>query len=90
MIYENSADNNEHTSHWNIDLLISQFGPGFKVNHLSSTAWHILNNNWLKIIVWLSRQTQNMCITLIQRRPNVLDVGTALYKCYANVLCLLE
>ena len=25
----------------------------------------------------------------IQRRPNVFDVGTTLYKYYANVLCLL-
>ena len=25
----------------------------------------------------------------IQRRPNVLDAGPTLYKCYANILCLL-
>ena len=25
----------------------------------------------------------------MQRRPNVFDVGPALYKCYTNVLCLL-
>ena len=31
----------------------------------------------------------NICITFIQRRPNVFDVGPTLYKCYANVLCLL-
>ena len=29
-----------------------------------------------------------MFITFIQRRPNVFDVGPALYKCYYNVLCL--
>ena len=29
------------------------------------------------------------CITFIQRRPNVFDVGQTLYKCYTNVLCLL-
>ena len=29
------------------------------------------------------------CITFVQRRPNVLDVGPPLYKCYTNVLCLL-
>ena len=28
-------------------------------------------------------------ITFIQRRPNVFDVGPALYKYYTNVLCLL-
>ena len=36
-----------------------------------------------------TRQTQNICITLVQRRPNVFDVGPTLYKCYTNVLCLL-
>ena len=29
------------------------------------------------------------CITLVQRWTNVFDVGTTLYKCYTNVLCLL-
>ena len=36
-----------------------------------------------------TQQKQNICITFIQRRPNVFDVWPALYKCYANVLCLL-
>ena len=36
-----------------------------------------------------TQQTQNICITFVQRRPNVEDVGPTLYKCYANVLCLL-
>ena len=31
-----------------------------------------------------SKQTQNNCITFVQRRPNV--VGPMLYKCYTNVL----
>ena len=31
----------------------------------------------------------NICITFVQCRPNVFDVGPALYKCYTNVLCLL-
>ena len=29
-----------------------------------------------------SRQTQNICIIFVQRRPNVFDVGPKLYKCY--------
>ena len=37
----------------------------------------------------ISQQTQNICITFIQRRPNVFDVGPTLYKCYTNLLCLL-
>ena len=48
------------------------------------------------ILAWASpfkvkttQQTQNICITFIQRRPNVFDVGPTLYKCYTNVLCLL-
>ena len=36
-----------------------------------------------------SQQTQNICITFIQRRPSVFDVGPTLYKYYTNVLCLL-
>ena len=37
----------------------------------------------------LSHCAQNICITFIQRWTNVEDVGPTLYKCYANVLCLL-
>ena len=37
----------------------------------------------------LSQQTQKICITFAQRRPNVFDVAPTLNKCYANVLCLL-
>ena len=40
--------------------------------------------NWL-----LSQQTQNISIAFVQRRPNVFDVGSTLYKCHTNVLCLL-
>ena len=36
-----------------------------------------------------THQTQKMCITSVQRRPNVFDVGHTLYKCYINVLYLL-
>ena len=32
-----------------------------------------------------SQQTQTICITFVQRRPNVFDVGPTLYKCYTNV-----
>ena len=38
---------------------------------------------------YASQQTQNICITIVQRGTNVEDVGPALYKCYTNVLCLL-
>ena len=36
-----------------------------------------------------TQQAQNICITFVQRRPNVFDVGPTLYKCYTNVLWLL-
>ena len=36
-----------------------------------------------------SQQTQYICITVVQRRPNIFDVGPILYKCYTNVLRLL-
>ena len=36
-----------------------------------------------------AQQTQNICITFIQLRPNVFDAGPTLYECYTNILCLL-
>ena len=36
-----------------------------------------------------SQKAQHICIAFKQRRPNVVDVGPALYKYYTNVLCLL-
>ena len=36
-----------------------------------------------------SQQTQNICMTFVQRWTNVEDVGPTFYKCYTNVLCLL-
>ena len=42
--------------------------------------------SWSTVI---SQQTQNICITFVQRRSNVFGAGPSLYKCYTNVLCLL-
>ena len=36
-----------------------------------------------------SQQTLHICITFVQRRPNVFDAGPTLYKNYTHVLCLL-
>ena len=36
-----------------------------------------------------SQQTQNICITFVQRWSSFEDVGPSLYECYTNVLCLL-
>ena len=36
-----------------------------------------------------TQQTQHICITFVQRRPNVFDVGPTLYKCYTIFLRLL-
>ena len=36
-----------------------------------------------------TQQTQNVCITFVQCRPNVFDAGPTLYKCHTNVLRLL-
>ena len=46
-------------------------------------------NNAKECISGHAQQTQNICITFVQRPPNVFDVGPALYKCYTNVLCPL-
>ena len=45
--------------------------------------------NYCHISNYTTQQSQNVCITFVQRRPNVFDVGPTLYKCYTNVLCLL-
>ena len=37
----------------------------------------------------VTQRTQKNCVTFIQLRPNVFDVGPTLCKCCANVLCLL-
>ena len=71
---------------------------------LSRVAWrsHTVCNvrlTWKVLQDWLEKycktdlksiaqKTQNICITFVQRRPNVFDVGPTLYKCYTNVLCL--
>ena len=39
--------------------------------------------------MFTSQETQNICITFVQRRPSVFDVGPTLYKYQTNVLCLL-
>ena len=36
-----------------------------------------------------AQQVQNICITFVQRRSNVFDVGPTLYKWYTNVFGLL-
>ena len=33
-----------------------------------------------------AQQTQNICITFVQRRPNVFDIVPTLNKCFTNVL----
>ena len=37
-----------------------------------------------------AQQTHNSCITFVQCRTNVEDVGPTLYKRYTNVVCLLD
>ena len=39
--------------------------------------------------ILMCQQTQSICVTFIQCRSNVKDVGPTLYKCYTTVLCLL-
>ena len=53
------------------------------------STWQIYRikrgHNWEAV----TRQQQNICITFIQRPPNVSDVGRTLYKYCTNALCLL-
>ena len=42
-----------------------------------------------KVCQTVSKQTQNICITFKKSLINVEEVGSTLYKCYTNMLCLL-
>ena len=57
------------------------------LNVSKGSSQHWLNHTYSEHTS--SQQTQSNCITFIQRRPNVFDVGPTLYKCYTYVLCLL-
>ena len=50
---------------------------------------YIVHDSWGHNRCIVSQQTQNICITFVQCWTNVEDVGLMLFKCYANVLCLL-
>ena len=52
--------------------------------------WAIMKESEVVLEWGGSQQTQNILITFIQCWSNVFDVGPTLYKCYTNVLCLLE
>ena len=39
--------------------------------------------------MYYTQQKQSICITFVQCRANVEDVGLTLHKCFTNVLCLL-
>ena len=60
--------------------------PGLKfLSYVNSTFQIALGQN----APVSTQQTQNMCITFVQCWPYVSDVGPALYKSYAPVLCLI-
>ena len=66
--------------------------PPYTLIPLTCTIWSCptLCRRWANAgDVSAAQQTENICITFVQRRPNVEDVGPTLYKCYANVFCLL-
>ena len=49
------------------------------------------NKRWCACWIYMyTQQKQNMCITFVQCGPNVFDIDQRLYKCYANILCLLD
>ena len=59
------------------------------LQNIIKTGWELTENTCCSRGCSRIWKTQNIRITFIQRRPNVFDVGPTLYKCYANVLCLL-
>ena len=44
---------------------------------------------YFELYEYYTQQTLNICITFVQRRPNVFDVGPTWYKCYRHIRCLL-
>ena len=54
----------------------------------AETTWVIQFRRYLGMAH--GEETQNICITSVQRRPHVFDVGPTLYKCHAIFLCLLS
>ena len=75
--------------------MLECFNAGFRSGEICMPVWIILCNliyfplKFLCSSVTLPSKKQNICITFVQRRPSVFDVGQTLYKCYTNVLCLL-
>ena len=49
----------------------------------STVVQHWSNIEFMSRVCWdtCTQQTQNNCMTFVQRRPNVFDVGPTLYKC---------
>ena len=41
-------------------------------------------------ITFVQRRPNGICTTFVQRRPNDFDAGPTLHKCYTHVLCLLR
>ena len=87
---------------WFLD--VSSFRPAWHCPSAGSPTSTLLRYCALIVAVWIwfsniknpffislvvSQQTQNICITFVQRRPNVFDFGPTLYKCYTIFLCLL-
>ena len=68
------------SSHHSQEVLLAQFSLYVHKGGLKPDSFHFIS---------LTQQKQNICITFVQRRPNVFDVGPTLYKCYTNVLYFL-
>ena len=58
----------------NVDVVL-------ETNLTSQLKYSMVNRNLL-----LTPANTNICITFVQRRPNVFDAGPTLYKCYTSVL----
>ena len=68
--------------------VVSLLGSGGIVMHSMGTAAIPISCVPIVFVGKLqhSQQTQNICITFVQHRPNIFDIGPTLYKCYTNVL----
>ena len=57
----------------------------FIISNVTSFFFNIKSHDLQRENTFAIKQTHNIRITFVQRRPNILDVGQTLYKRHTNV-----
>ena len=71
---------------WLVDWLARYIQLSEKLDKTYYRGVIINNTHGKRAAKWRTQQTQNICITFIQRRHNVFGVGPTLHKCYTDGL----